>query len=46
MGICQEKISIVGVLKVQLNFIRIIHFYLNRMCVRIRANLQNPELEY
>ena len=45
MGICQENISNVDVLKVQQNFIRIIHFYLNRMCVKIQSIHQNPEVE-
>ena len=45
MGICQENISNVDVLKVQQNFIRIIHFYLNRMYVRIHSIHQNPGVE-
>ena len=45
MGICQENISNVDVLKVQQNFIRIIHFYLNRMYVRIQKIHQNPGVE-
>ena len=46
MGICQENIRIVDTLKVQHNLKRIIHFYLKRICVRIRTILQNPEAEY
>ena len=45
MGICQENISNVDVLKEQLHFTKIIHFYLSRMCVKIRNIIQNPEVE-
>jgi len=45
MGICQGNISNVYVLKVHQNFIRIIHFYLNGMYVRIHAILQNQGVE-
>ena len=45
VGICQENISNVDVLKEQVHLIKIIHFYLNRMCVKIRKIIQNPEVE-
>jgi len=45
MGICQENISNVDVLKEQQHFTKIIHFYLSRMCVKIRYIIQNPEVE-
>ena len=44
MGISQENISNVVVLKVKQNIIRIIHFYLNRMCVRIQS-IHKTEVE-